>query len=65
MRREGQQPARRFEDIKELLREFVARRKARERLNELIKDEARVRIQWPLPQRGKIIPRKPGAGRRR
>lgn len=58
MRRESTQPARTYAELKELLREFVARRKARERLTELIHDSKRVRIQWPLPQRGEILRRK-------
>ena len=51
MRREGVRPARTAEEVRSYIVDLIARRKAREWINERIQDEKYVRLQWPLPQR--------------
>ena len=51
LRRSGPRPGRSLAEIKPYLRELLARRKAREWIEEKIKDKSWVQIRWPLPQR--------------
>ena len=50
-RREAKHPGYRYDEIKDLLRDFIARRLAREWLAERLKDPKHVQVRWPLPQR--------------
>ena len=51
MKREGQRPARTLGEVAPHVRELLARRRAREWIEEKVKEPAWVRIRWPLPQR--------------
>ncbi|MDA1194785.1 MAG: hypothetical protein O2894_06340 [Planctomycetota bacterium] len=51
MRRVGPRPGRTLESVDLYVREVVARRKAREWIEDKIKDAAWVQIRWPLPER--------------
>jgi len=52
LRREGLRPARTLEEVRPHIIEVIARRKARDWINEKVKDPKCVRIRWPLSERG-------------
>ena len=55
LRREGTAPRRTYDEIKDLLREFRSRNKARDWLGKRLADPNHVRVVWPFPQLGKIV----------
>jgi len=52
MKRVGQRPARTLAEVRPHAIEMVARRRAREWIEEKLKDPDWVHLRWPLPQRG-------------
>lgn len=52
LRREGMRPARTLPEVRPHVRELIARRKARQWIEERIRDPQYVRIAWPIPERG-------------
>ena len=51
MKRVGLRPARTLEEVRPHVLETLARRKAREWIEEKLKDPAWVKLRWPLPER--------------
>jgi len=51
MQRVGLRPARTLEEVRPCILETLARRKARDWIEEKLKDPAWVRLRWPLPER--------------
>ncbi len=52
MKRVGERPARTLAEVRPHVIEMVARHQARVWIEEKLKDQAWVRLRWPLPQRG-------------
>jgi hypothetical protein len=50
IRREGWVPAPGYDDVRHLIREGIAQRRAEEWLDERLKDPSVVKVRWPLPE---------------
>jgi hypothetical protein len=52
IQRIGLRPARTLDEVRSYIIDQIARREAREWINERVKDETYVQLRWPLPERG-------------
>jgi hypothetical protein len=52
IKREGVRPARTLDEVRSYIVDQIARREAREWINERVKDPKYVQLKWPLPERG-------------
>lgn len=58
LKRDRLYPAPSYEEVRPLVKEWIARREARKWIEEQVLDPKYVRIRWPLPQRGGVHPTK-------